>query len=191
MIRHKYDLWWLNSESCCSMKSSFFQVCRWLVGRGADPHASTSEGNTVLMWAAWAGGLDVTRYMAFKICTTLASVKIWWFFSLFPSCVLGLPRRGNIYPVFWLVWRAKFQPNILFGHGDAWQGLEPGPFTSFPLYSMAYSARIRWMRWMRWMSWRLYRWAVEEARADLGAVNVNGCSVAHWAASGGDGAVCR
>lgn len=62
------------------MKSSFFQVCRWLVGRGADPHASTSEGNTVLMWAAWAGGLDVTRYMAFKILerfeSTLASVEI-------------------------------------------------------------------------------------------------------------------
>lgn len=35
------------------------------------------------------------------------------------------------------------------------------------------------------------RWVVEEAGADLGAANANGCTVAHWAASGGDEAVCR
>lgn len=32
---------------------------------------------------------------------------------------------------------------------------------------------------------------MEEAGADLGLENDNGCSVAHWAASGGDEAVCR
>eukprot|EP00904_Undaria_pinnatifida_P014047 jgi/Undpi1/9773/HiC_scaffold_27.g12229.m1 len=37
-------------------------VCRWLLGRGADPGATTTEGNTVVMWAAWAGGLDATRW---------------------------------------------------------------------------------------------------------------------------------
>lgn len=35
------------------------------------------------------------------------------------------------------------------------------------------------------------RWAVEEAGAELDVANVNGCSVAHWAASGGDLQVCR
>lgn len=35
------------------------------------------------------------------------------------------------------------------------------------------------------------RWAVEEADADLSAANANGCTVAHWASSGGDEAVCR
>lgn len=36
------------------------------------------------------------------------------------------------------------------------------------------------------------RWAVEEAGAlDLDAANANGCTVAHWASSGGDEAVCR
>lgn len=37
------------------------QVCRWLLSRGADGLAATEEGNTVVMWAAWAGGLEVTR----------------------------------------------------------------------------------------------------------------------------------
>lgn len=37
------------------------QVCRWLLRAGADATATTSEGNTVAMWAAWAGGLAVTR----------------------------------------------------------------------------------------------------------------------------------
>ncbi|CAB1116108.1 unnamed protein product [Ectocarpus sp. CCAP 1310/34] len=71
-------------------------VCRWLLNLGVDTKARTSEGNTVIMWAAWAGGLDATR------------------------------------------------------------------------------------------------WAVEEAGAlDLDAANANGCTVAHWASSGGDEAVCR
>ncbi|CAN0314546.1 unnamed protein product [Ectocarpus sp. 12 AP-2014] len=71
-------------------------VCRWLLDLGVDTKARTSEGNTVVMWAAWAGGLDATR------------------------------------------------------------------------------------------------WAVEEAGAlDLDAANANGCTVAHWASSGGDEAVCR
>ncbi|CAM9467434.1 unnamed protein product, partial [Ectocarpus fasciculatus] len=71
-------------------------VCRWLLNFGVDTKARTSEGNTVIMWAAWAGGLDATR------------------------------------------------------------------------------------------------WAVEEAGAlDLDAANANGCTVAHWASSGGDEAVCR
>ncbi|CBN75713.1 conserved unknown protein [Ectocarpus siliculosus] len=71
-------------------------VCRWLLDLGVDTKARTSEGNTVVMWAAWAGGLDATR------------------------------------------------------------------------------------------------WAVEEAGAlDVDAANANGCTVAHWASSGGDEAVCR
>ncbi|CAN0150442.1 unnamed protein product [Scytosiphon promiscuus] len=72
-------------------------VCRWLLDRGADPGTTTHEGNTLAMWAAWAGGLEATR------------------------------------------------------------------------------------------------WAVEEAGAadSLGACNANGCTVAHWASSGGDEAVCR
>eukprot|EP00752_Nemacystus_decipiens_P009786 g8738.t1 len=70
-------------------------VCRWLLSLGADPGSTTTEGNTVVMWAAWAGGLDATR------------------------------------------------------------------------------------------------WVVEEAGADLAAANANGCTVAHWASSGGDEAVCR
>lgn len=37
------------------------QVCRWLLYSGADPRAVTSEGNTVVMWAAWAGSFDTTR----------------------------------------------------------------------------------------------------------------------------------
>ncbi|CAM9289529.1 unnamed protein product [Pylaiella littoralis] len=37
-------------------------VCRWLVYSGADPRAVTSEGNTVVMWAAWAGSFDTTRW---------------------------------------------------------------------------------------------------------------------------------
>lgn len=70
-------------------------ACRWLLSRDANPSATTEDGNSVVMWAAWAGGLETTR------------------------------------------------------------------------------------------------WAVEEAGADLGLENDNGCSVAHWAASGGDEAVCR
>ncbi|CAN0045698.1 unnamed protein product, partial [Sphacelaria rigidula] len=38
------------------------EACQWLLRRGADPSATTSEGNTVVMWAAWAGGLETTRY---------------------------------------------------------------------------------------------------------------------------------
>lgn len=38
------------------------QMCRWHMKAGADPKANTDEGDTVVVWAAWAGGLEVTRY---------------------------------------------------------------------------------------------------------------------------------
>ncbi|CAN0365312.1 unnamed protein product, partial [Scytosiphon promiscuus] len=34
---------------------------RWLLDRGADPRTATHDGNTLAMWAAWAGGLEATR----------------------------------------------------------------------------------------------------------------------------------
>ncbi|CAM9297672.1 unnamed protein product [Discosporangium mesarthrocarpum] len=50
-------------------------VCRWLVSEGADSGAVTSEGNTVLMWAAWAGGLEVTRWAVEEAGSELGAVN--------------------------------------------------------------------------------------------------------------------
>jgi hypothetical protein len=38
-------------------------MCRWLLRHGADPTAATEDGNTVLHWAAWAGGVEIVKLL--------------------------------------------------------------------------------------------------------------------------------
>lgn len=38
-------------------------VARWLLDRGANPNAATSDGNACAHWAAWAGGADAIRLL--------------------------------------------------------------------------------------------------------------------------------
>jgi ankyrin repeat protein len=42
-------------------------TARWLVRHGADPRATTRDGNSIVHWCAWAGGEPMLRWLCFDL----------------------------------------------------------------------------------------------------------------------------
>lgn len=150
------------------------EILDLLIKHGANPFERDNKGVSLLHWAA-ATNLENTRFLL----------------EFFPKKAFELTERDGATPLHWAVAGSRAKEFGTGGHVDICYYLlssceDPKKLVNQLTYDG--NSPLMWASWSG--SLDTVKLMVRH-RADFQVANRNGCTCAHWAASGGSLAVCR
>jgi Ankyrin repeats (3 copies) len=163
------------------------EIVRLLIQHGANVHERDHRGATLLHWACGTGNWDIVEHLLpyFRdICNTVTTrdgaTPLHWAAAGCNTREFGI--GGHAHVCSELLWCIKSNANGS-GAASSWNFVDFVNRCTFdgnsPLMWAAWSGTLETVK------------LLVRNKADTNIVNRNGCSVAHWAASGGNLAVCR
>jgi ankyrin repeat protein len=183
---------WNNTWPLNHINISSSEILRLMIQHGANPLERDIRGTTLLHWAAGTGNL--------KACEELI--------SYFPNGLLERTERDGATPLHWAAAGANAKEFGTGGHAHVCQHILSlcGTTSSSSMNVVGASnvtctakelvntctydgnSPLMWAAWSGSLD-TVKMMVRHRARCDI--TNRNGCSVAHWAASGGDLDVCK
>lgn len=148
---------------------------------GANPLERDNRGSTLLHWAAGTGNLDAMKVLL----------------PYFPKGILEVTERDGATPLHWAAAGANSKEFGTGGHTEVCRYLlaqcnEPGiNVTTKELVNQKTKDGNSPVMWASWSGTLDTVKLMVRTRADSQIANRNGCTVAHWAASGGNLEVCK
>jgi len=152
-------------------------IMRLLVEHGANPLARDHRGATLLHWACGTGHWEAARQL-------LPYYSVW-----------TTTTRDGATPLHWGVAGATAREFGIGGHVDVCQNLlshvQESHASVKDYVNLLTKDGNSALMWAAWAGCLATVKLLARNRADTSVSNRNGCSVAHWAASGGNLEVCR
>ena len=151
------------------------------IRHGANPLERDNRGSTLLHWAAGTGNLDAVQVLL----------------PYFPKGILEVSERDGATPLHWATAGVNSKEFGTGGHMDVcWYLLsqcnEPGTkVTTKELVNQVTKDGNSPLMWASWSGSLETVKLMVQTRAEYDIANRNGCTVAHWAASGGNLEVCQ
>ncbi|CAJ1930380.1 unnamed protein product [Cylindrotheca closterium] len=145
-----------------------------LIQHGANPLERDNRGVSLLHWAAGTGNMDAVSLLV----------------EYFPKQVLELTERDGATPLHWAVAGANAKEFGTGGHIDVCHYILSCGDPKTLVNQLTYDGNSPLM----WASWSGTLDTVKlmvRHRADFQIANRNGCTCAHWAASGGNLQICK
>lgn len=149
-------------------------VLRLLIQHGANPLELDNRGVSLLHWAAGTGNLESVKALV----------------DFFPKGVLERTGRDGATPLHWAVSGANSKEFGTGGHIEICRYLLSQHDPKMLVNQLSYDGNSPLM----WASWSGTLETVKlmiRNRADRVVANRNGCTCAHWAASGGNLEICK
>jgi ankyrin repeat protein len=157
------------------------EILRLLIQHGANPLERDNRGITLLHWAAGTGNLEAVKELL----------------PFFPNVVLELTERDGATPLHWAAAGANSKEFGTGGHTEVCRYLLSQCETpSSNVTTKQYVNRLTYdgnspLMWASWSGTLDTVKMMIRNRADSKVANRNGCTVAHWASSGGNLQVCE
>jgi len=151
------------------------------IQHGANPLERDNRGGTLLHWAAGTGNLEAIKVLL----------------PYFPKGILEVTERDGATPLHWATAGANSKEFGTGGHTDVCRYLlaqcnEPGStVTTKQLVNQVTKDGNSPLMWASWSGTVETVKLMVRTRADVNIANRNGCTVAHWAASGGNLEICQ
>jgi ankyrin repeat protein len=166
-----------NTWSLDTINITSSQLIRLLIQHGANVHERDYRGVPLLHWAAGTGNTDALHEILPHLSETV------WIVT----------ERDHATPLHWAVAGASAREFGTGGHVEVCRALlayvHPESAKDYVnQQTLDGNSPLMWAAWSG--SLETVKLLVRN-RADATIVNRNGCSVAHWAASGGNEQVCR
>ena len=173
-----------NSWPLRHMNITSSQVLRLLIQHGANPLERDVRGASLLHWAAGTGNLGAVKVLLEYIPD---------------GGVTELAERDGATPLHWACAGAKTREFGTGGHPEVCRYLlsvcesktSPSKVTAKELVNMLTYDGNSPLMWASWSGTLDTVKMMIRNRADTKVANRNGCTVAHWAASGGSLEVCQ
>eukprot|EP00980_Cylindrotheca_fusiformis_P003117 scaffold721_cov131-Cylindrotheca_fusiformis.AAC.7 len=149
-------------------------LLRLLIQHGINPLERDNRGVSLLHWAAGSGNLDAVKALV----------------SFFPKGVLERAERDGATPLHWAVCGANSKEFGTGGHIEVCRYILSLDDPKLLVNELTYDGNSPLM----WASWSGTLETVKlmvRNRADRTIANRNGCTCAHWAASGGNLEICK
>jgi ankyrin repeat protein len=150
------------------------EVLRLLIQHGANPLERDNRGVSLLHWAAGTGNLEAVKALV----------------EFFPKGVLVQTERDGATPLHWAVAGANSKAFGTGGHVKICRYLLSQHDPKILVNQLTYDGNSPLM----WASWSGTLETVKlmiRNRADGMVANRNGCTCAHWTASGGSLEICK
>jgi ankyrin repeat protein len=155
------------------------------IRHGANPLERDNRGSTLLHWAAGTGNLDAVKVLL----------------PYFPKGILEVSERDGATPLHWATAGVNSKEFGTGGHPDVCRYLlsqcsrpQSGMGSNVTTKELVNQVSKDGNSPLMWASWSGTLETVKlmvRTRADFHIANRNGCTVAHWAASGGNLKVCQ
>lgn len=152
------------------------------IKHGANPLERDNRGGSLLHWAAGTGNLDAIKVLL----------------PYFSKGILELTERDGATPLHWAVAGANSKEFGIGGHPEVCEYLlsmcgvaQQLNVTTKMLVNQLTKDGNSPLMWASWSGTLETVKLLVRTRADVGVANRNGCTVAHWAASGGNLEVCK
>jgi ankyrin repeat protein len=148
---------------------------------GANPQERDNRGSSLLHWAAGTGNLEAVQVLL----------------PYFRKGILEVTERDGATPLHWATAGANSKEFGTGGHTDVCRYLlaqcsEPGSnVTTKELVNQLTKDGNSPLMWASWSGTLDTVKLMVRTRADYKVANRNGCTAAHWAASGGNLEVCK
>lgn len=170
------------------------EVTRLLIQHGADPLATDHRGATLLHWAcgngSWETAKELLQYHpAWTRTTRDGATPLHWAAAGTNSREFGV---GGHLSICQNLLNQLSSDNIHTHHliGNHKRKAQLKPSLSMYVNQQTFDGNSALM-WAAWSGTLETVKLLVRNRADTTAINQNGCSVAHWASSGGNLAVCQ
>ncbi|KAG7355211.1 ankyrin repeat domain protein [Nitzschia inconspicua] len=188
---------WNNTWPLQHINITSSQILRLLIDHGANPLERDIRGTTVLHWASGTGNLEAVQELL----------------KHFPKGLLETTERDGATPLHWAAAGANSKEFGTGGHVHVCQYLlsectrqrrsqqiddnkkipkqDDAPPTAKQLVNQLTKDRNSPLMWAAWSASLDTVKLLIRHRAEWDLANQNGCTVAHWAASGGSLEVCQ
>ncbi len=152
------------------------------IQHGANPLERDNRGGSLLHWAAGTGNLEAIKVLL----------------PYFPKGILEQTERDGATPLHWAAAGANSKEFGIGGHHEVCDyllsmcGVDPqSNITTKILVNQLTKDGNSPLMWASWSGTLETVKLLVRTRADVRVANRNGCTVAHWAASGGNLEVCQ
>jgi ankyrin repeat protein len=172
---------WNNTWPLDHINVSSSEILRLMVQHGANPLERDNRGTTLLHWAAGTGNLDALRELL----------------PYFPNGPAETTERDGATPLHWGAAGSNSKEFGTGGHAHVCQHLlsqcDSGnaPCSARELVNQRTYDGNSPLMWAAWSGSLDTVKLLVRRRAEWDVANRNGCTVAHWAASGGSLEVCK
>ena len=159
------------------------QLVRYLLQSGANPYETDVRGASLFHWAAGCGNLEGLRELVSACGGKGRKAALLWMAS-----------RDDATPLHWAAAGAGPKSFGIGGHLSVCNYILSIGDDIIPQRKLINSQTRDGNSVLMWAAWSRSLDVVKmlvRSRADTAMTNRNGCTVAHWAASGGDLEVCK
>mmetsp|Transcript_21914 Transcript_21914/g.51686 ORF Transcript_21914/g.51686 Transcript_21914/m.51686 type:complete len:418 (-) Transcript_21914:1498-2751(-) len=159
------------------------QLVRYLLQAGANPYETDVRGASLFHWAAGCGNLEGLRELVSACGDKGRKAALLWMAS-----------RDDATPLHWAAAGAGPKSFGIGGHLSVCNYILSIGEDIIPQRKLINSQTRDGNSVLMWAAWSRSLDVVKmlvRSRADTAMSNRNGCTVAHWAASGGDLEVCK